>query len=42
MGLGEADMFHSEHLTVDDAYEMQGERIAYDQKNKLRSANKIR
>ncbi len=32
MGLREADMFRSEYLTVDDAYEMQGERIAYDQK----------
>lgn len=32
MGLREADMFRSEDITVDDAYEMQGERIAYDQK----------
>jgi uncharacterized protein (DUF488 family) len=32
MGLGEADMFRSEELTVDDAYEKQGERIAYDRK----------
>lgn len=32
MGLGEADMFRSEELTVDDAYETQGERIAYDRK----------
>ncbi len=32
MGLGEADMFRSEELTVEDAYEKQGERIAYDRK----------
>ena len=32
MGLGEADMFRSEELTVDDAYAQQGERIAYDRK----------
>ncbi len=32
MGLGEADMFRSEELTVDEAYEKQGERIAYDRK----------
>jgi uncharacterized protein (DUF488 family) len=32
MGLAEADMFRSEELTVDDAYEKQGERIAYDRK----------
>jgi len=32
MGLGEADMFRSEEFTVDDAYEKQGERIAYDRK----------
>ncbi|MBK1682405.1 DUF488 family protein [Rhodoferax fermentans] len=32
MGLGEADMFRSEELTVDDAYEKQAERIAYDRK----------
>lgn len=32
MGLGESDMFRSEALTVDHAYEMQGERIAYDQR----------
>ena len=32
MGSGEADLFRSEDLTVDDACEMQGERIAYDQK----------
>lgn len=30
LGLGEADMFRSKELTVDDAYEKQGERIAYD------------
>ena len=32
MGLGEADMFRSEELTVDDAYDKQGDRIAYDRK----------
>lgn len=32
LGLSEVDMFRSEELTVDDAYEMQGERIAYDRK----------
>lgn len=32
MGLGEADMFRSEELTVDEAYKKQGERIAYDRK----------
>lgn len=32
LGLGEADMFRSEELTVDDAYEKQGDRIAYDRK----------
>ena len=32
IGLGGADMFRSEELTVDDAYKMQGERIAYDRK----------
>jgi uncharacterized protein (DUF488 family) len=32
MGLGEADMFRSEELTVEDAYDKQGERIAYDRK----------
>lgn len=32
MGLGEADMFRSEELTLDEAYEKQGNRIAYDRK----------
>lgn len=31
-GIGEADMFRSEELAVDDAYDKQGERIAYDRK----------
>ena len=32
MGLSEADMFRSEELTVNDAYDMQGDRIAYARK----------
>lgn len=32
MGMGEADMFRSEELSVDDAYKKQGQRIAYDRK----------
>lgn len=32
LGLGGVDMFRSEELTVDDAYDRQGERIAYDRK----------
>jgi uncharacterized protein (DUF488 family) len=33
LGLSEADMFRSEELTVDDAYEKQSDRIAYDRKS---------
>ncbi len=32
MGLREADLFRSKDITFDDAYEVQGARIAYDQK----------
>jgi len=32
LGLAEADMFRSEEITVDDAYDQQGDRIAYDRK----------
>lgn len=32
LGLGEEDMFRSRTLTVEEAYEKQGDRIAYDRK----------
>jgi len=32
VGLGGADMFRSEELTIEEAYEKQAERIAYDRK----------
>lgn len=32
LGISEDDMFRSQALTIDAAYEAQGERIAYDRK----------
>jgi uncharacterized protein (DUF488 family) len=40
-GLGEADMFRSEEVTIDEAYEKQGERIAYDRKNSDGTSPKV-
>ncbi len=40
LGLGEADMFRSEELTIYDAYEKQGQRIAYDRSATRSTAGK--